>query len=91
MHTANAEGQYRGTNGSTHARDKLAILDAGSQYGKVSTSRPVCTRSTARIRGFRPQTSVKRFDYDGDSDWVVKCGFRIVMPTSSRPPSSDNN
>ncbi|KOB64556.1 putative GMP synthase, partial [Operophtera brumata] len=35
MHTASAEGQYRGTNGSTHGRDKIAILDAGSQYGKV--------------------------------------------------------
>ncbi|XP_063829356.1 GMP synthase [glutamine-hydrolyzing] [Ostrinia nubilalis] len=35
MHTASAEGQYRGTNGSTHGRDKVAILDAGSQYGKV--------------------------------------------------------
>ncbi|XP_013140888.1 PREDICTED: GMP synthase [glutamine-hydrolyzing] [Papilio polytes] len=35
MHTASADGQYRGTNGSTHGRDKVAILDAGSQYGKV--------------------------------------------------------
>ncbi|XP_047992162.1 GMP synthase [glutamine-hydrolyzing] isoform X1 [Leguminivora glycinivorella] len=35
MHTATAEGQYRGTNGATHPRDKVAILDAGSQYGKV--------------------------------------------------------
>lgn len=35
MHTATADGQYRGTNGSTHGRDKIAILDAGSQYGKV--------------------------------------------------------
>ncbi|CAH2043247.1 unnamed protein product, partial [Iphiclides podalirius] len=35
MHTASTEGQYRGTNGSTHGKDKVAILDAGSQYGKV--------------------------------------------------------
>ncbi|XP_059057714.1 GMP synthase [glutamine-hydrolyzing] isoform X2 [Achroia grisella] len=35
MHTATADGQYRGANGSSHGRDKLAILDAGSQYGKV--------------------------------------------------------
>ncbi|KAG6447713.1 GMP synthase [glutamine-hydrolyzing] isoform X1 [Manduca sexta] len=35
MHTASADGQFRGTNGSSQARDKVAILDAGSQYGKV--------------------------------------------------------
>lgn len=35
MHTASADGQYLGTNGSTHGRDRVAILDAGSQYGKV--------------------------------------------------------
>ncbi|XP_045451738.1 GMP synthase [glutamine-hydrolyzing] [Melitaea cinxia] len=35
MHTASNEGQYRGANGATHGRDKVAILDAGSQYGKV--------------------------------------------------------
>ncbi|XP_053611198.1 GMP synthase [glutamine-hydrolyzing] isoform X1 [Plodia interpunctella] len=35
MHTATADGQYRGTNGSSLGRDKVAILDAGSQYGKV--------------------------------------------------------
>ncbi|XP_050664667.1 GMP synthase [glutamine-hydrolyzing] isoform X2 [Leptidea sinapis] len=35
MHTTSADGQYRGTNGATGGRDKVAILDAGSQYGKV--------------------------------------------------------
>ncbi|XP_047521536.1 GMP synthase [glutamine-hydrolyzing] isoform X1 [Pieris napi] len=35
MHTAGADGQYRGTNGAALGRDKVAILDAGSQYGKV--------------------------------------------------------
>lgn len=40
MHTASVDAQYRGTNGAgagaTHpSRDKVAILDAGSQYGKV--------------------------------------------------------
>ncbi|XP_004923976.1 GMP synthase [glutamine-hydrolyzing] [Bombyx mandarina] len=35
MHTASADGQFRGTNGSGQGRDKVAILDAGSQYGKV--------------------------------------------------------
>ncbi|XP_049703918.2 GMP synthase [glutamine-hydrolyzing] isoform X1 [Helicoverpa armigera] len=35
MHTATADGQFRSTNGATHGRDKVAILDAGSQYGKV--------------------------------------------------------
>ncbi|XP_045775190.1 GMP synthase [glutamine-hydrolyzing] isoform X2 [Maniola jurtina] len=35
MHTASTEGQYRGANGAAHGRDKVAILDAGSQYGKV--------------------------------------------------------
>lgn len=44
MHTASADGQFRGTNGAgagagaamPHSRDKVAILDAGSQYGKVT-------------------------------------------------------
>ncbi|XP_061379303.1 GMP synthase [glutamine-hydrolyzing] isoform X1 [Danaus plexippus] len=35
MHTASTEGQYRGANGAANGRDKVAILDAGSQYGKV--------------------------------------------------------
>ncbi|XP_046969605.1 GMP synthase [glutamine-hydrolyzing] isoform X1 [Vanessa cardui] len=35
MHTASTEGQYRGANGAAHGKDKVAILDAGSQYGKV--------------------------------------------------------
>lgn len=35
MHTASTEGQYRGANGTANGRDKVAILDAGSQYGKV--------------------------------------------------------
>ncbi|XP_041981853.1 GMP synthase [glutamine-hydrolyzing] isoform X2 [Aricia agestis] len=35
MHTGSVEGQYRGANGAAHGRDKVAILDAGSQYGKV--------------------------------------------------------
>ncbi|XP_072945239.1 GMP synthase [glutamine-hydrolyzing] isoform X2 [Epargyreus clarus] len=35
MHTASVDGQYRGTNGAALGRDKVAILDAGSQYGKV--------------------------------------------------------
>lgn len=36
MHSSSPEGQYRSANGgSGHGRDKVAILDAGSQYGKV--------------------------------------------------------
>ncbi|CAH0720486.1 unnamed protein product, partial [Brenthis ino] len=35
MHTASTEGQYRSANGTANGRDKVAILDAGSQYGKV--------------------------------------------------------
>ncbi|KAJ2945449.1 hypothetical protein O0L34_g261 [Tuta absoluta] len=49
MHTASTDGQFRGTNGAgagagavagagaaaVDIRDKVAILDAGSQYGKV--------------------------------------------------------
>lgn len=38
MHTASTEGQYRGANGAANGRDKVAILDAGSQYGKVILS-----------------------------------------------------
>ncbi|CAH2218656.1 jg13612 [Pararge aegeria aegeria] len=40
MHTASTEGQYRGANGATHGRDKVAILDAGSQYGKCHWKNP---------------------------------------------------
>lgn len=35
MHSASPEAQYRSTNGGNHGHERVAILDAGSQYGKV--------------------------------------------------------
>lgn len=34
MHTLSAEGQYMNANGATNS-ERVAILDAGAQYGKV--------------------------------------------------------
>lgn len=35
MISSSPEAQYRSANGGGHAKDRIAILDAGSQYGKV--------------------------------------------------------
>lgn len=35
MHSSSPESKYRTANGGSHSNDRVAILDAGSQYGKV--------------------------------------------------------